>query len=150
MKTPATNQVIYSERLAPSINTYIAVLIVWPTVWLTVYPWNHTSGLWLGALVAGAILAAVFFTAPMIRVTEDELHVGKVSILRAEIAGIEALEGESARRARGPELDPSAFVVFRGTTQRLVRIGISSKVDPTPYWLVSSRRPFELTRALES
>ena len=150
MKTPATNQVIYSERLTPSINTYIALLIVWPTVWLTVYPWNHTLGLWLGALVAGAIFAAVFFTAPLIRVTKDALHVGKASIPRTEIASIDTVEGQAARRARGPELDPSAYVMFRGTTQRLVRIRISSKVDPTPYWLVSSRRPLELTLALES
>ena len=150
MKTPATDQVNYSERLTPSINTYIALLIVWPTIWLTIYPWNHTLGIWLGALIAGILLAAVFVTAPVIRVTKDDLFVGKAFIPRAEITGVDALEGEAARRARGPELDPRAFVVFRGTTQRLVRIRISSTVDPTPSWLVSSRRPAALVQALES
>lgn len=150
MKTSVSNTPIYTETLLPSVNTYLAIAIVWPTVWLTMFPWSHEAGIWIGLAVSGVLAALAIFTAPRITVTDDSLTVGNASIPRAEIAGASDLIGEEARRARGPELHPQAFVVFRGTTQKLVKVEIASKVDPTPYWLVSSRRPAKLAKALNS
>ncbi|MFM5968586.1 MAG: DUF3093 family protein [Micrococcales bacterium] len=138
----------YREYLYPSINTFMSVAIVFPTIWLTVYPWSHTGGLLAGALASLALAALALVRAPWITVTPTTLSVGGVNIPRSELGGVEVLRDAAARAARGPELNPSAYVLFRGTTRTLVRIQISSDVDPTPYWLISSRRPEALANAL--
>lgn len=150
MNTSATNSPDYTEKLLPSVNTYIAIAIVWPTIWLTLYPWTHDMGIWIGALTAGVMCALAILNAPRIVVTKDALTVGKAVIPRSELGNAEVLTGEEARRARGPELHPGAFVLFRGTTQKLVRVAVVSKLDPTPYWLISSRRPAQLAEALKN
>lgn len=150
MNNSVSNAPIYTERLLPSVNTYIAIAIVWPTVWLTMYPWSHTAGFWIGVAASIALAALAITTAPRIVVEVDSLVVGKASIPRREIATAFELVGEDARRERGPDLSPRAFVVFRGTTQKLVKIELSSEVDPTPYWLISSRRPAAFAQALNS
>lgn len=128
----------------------MAIAIVWPTVWLTIFPWSHEAGIWIGAIAVAVIAALALLSSPRIVVTSESLTVGKATIPRNELGSIEILTGEDARRARGPELHPQAFVLFRGTTQKLVRVGVISKVDPTPYWLISSRRPTQLAEALKN
>jgi hypothetical protein len=91
-----------------------------------------------------------FLRAPKIELDESTLKIGAVQIPRAELGTAAALIDESARTARGPELNPSAFVLFRGTTRSLVRIAVKSKSDPTPYWLVSSRNAEKFAAALNS
>ena len=138
----------YREFLYPSVNTFMSIAIVFPTIWLTLYPWNRELGLLLGAIASLALLCLALLRAPSISVTDTDFRVGKVSIPRAEIGAIEVLKDEASRHARGPGLDPKAYVLFRGTTRNLVRVHLVSAVDPTPYWLVSSRKPEQLAAAL--
>jgi hypothetical protein len=147
MNSPASAKT-YREYLYPSINTIFSIAIVWPTVWLTVYPWSHTGGVLSGALVTVALYALTFVRAPRIQLDESMLKIGSVQIPRAELGAAEALTDEAARTARGPGLSPAAFVLFRGTTRSLVRIQVVSKSDPTPYWLVSSRKAEKFAAAL--
>jgi hypothetical protein len=51
---------------------------------------------------------------------------------------------------RGPKLEPAAFKVFQGTVKTAVKIEISDPSDPTPYWIISTRKPIQLASALES
>ncbi len=147
MNSPASAKT-YREYLYPSINTIFAIAIVWPTVWLTVYPWSHTGGVLSGALVTAALYALAFIRAPRIELDATTLKIGSVQIPRTELGAAEALLDDAARAARGPGLSPAAFVLFRGTTRSLVRVQVKSKSDPTPYWLVSSRKAEKLAAAL--
>ena len=139
---------IYREFLWPSVNTFLAIAIVGPTFWLTIYPWNHVIGVWVGAVASAGLVALVLGRAKTIEVTDAELRVGNVRIPRAELGGAEALEGEQARLERGPQLHPRAYMVLRGTSQKLVKIEVRSAQDPTPYWLFSSRHPGRVVAAL--
>ncbi|MEN9660332.1 MAG: hypothetical protein RLZZ443_261 [Actinomycetota bacterium] len=149
MNSPASAKT-YREYLYPSLNTLFSIAIVWPTLWLTVYPWSHTGGVLSGALVTAALYVLAFVRAPKIELDESTLKIGSVQIPRAELGGAEALVDDAARKARGPALSPAAFVLFRGTTRSLVRIVVTSKSDPTPYWLVSSRKAEKFAAALNS
>ena len=140
---------IYREYLWPSVNTLLAIAIVFPTVWLTIYPFDRTTGLWAGIAVTLALYLFAFATAPRVVVTNSTLAVGRVSIPRSELGSAQALTGQDARIARTAALQPGAFAVFRGTTLKLVRVQISSSIDATPYWLFSSRRPEALVAALQ-
>ena len=148
MNTSASAPVIYREYLRPSINTIIAIALIWPTIWLTVFPWDVNLGGWIGLVLELVAYAFAFAKAPSIVVTAEFLSVGDVAIPRSELGTAVALAGTPARLARGPDLDPKAFVLFRGTNQTLVRVPVVSASDPTPYWLFSSRSQERLAAAL--
>ena len=49
---------------------------------------------------------------------------------------------------RGPRLDARAYLVIRGWVRDVVRVPIEDPQDPTPYWLLSSRRPNDIVAAI--
>jgi hypothetical protein len=59
-----------------------------------------------------------------------------------------ALDAEATRRLAGRDADARAYLLLRPYLSRAVRIDIDDPADPTPYWLVSTRRPDRLAAAL--
>jgi len=57
--------------------------------------------------------------------------------------------GEDAVRERGGYLHADAWLLIRGWIPGLVRIELDDETDPTPYWLISSRRPETLALAIQ-
>ena len=52
------------------------------------------------------------------------------------------------RKLLGPAAHPYAFVVQRPWVSGAVQVHLDDPADPTPYWVVSSRRPADLAAAL--
>ena len=52
-------------------------------------------------------------------------------------------------RERGPSLDARAWLSIRGWVDPVVKVTLADEKDPTPYWLVSTRRPEDLKAARE-
>jgi hypothetical protein len=57
-------------------------------------------------------------------------------------------DADQMRTALGPALDARAFVCLRAWARTGVRVDLQDPLDPTPYWLLSTRRPQELADAL--
>jgi len=51
-------------------------------------------------------------------------------------------------RLRGPDADPAAFNASRYWVKTGVKVELKDKADPTPYWLISSRKPKALAKCL--
>lgn len=77
-----------------------------------------------------------------------ELHVGAAHLPVSQIGRIDVVTGEAKRQALGPQLDPEAFVLHRPWVGPVARIEVLDPDDPTPYWVVSTRHPDDLLRAL--
>lgn len=60
-----------------------------------------------------------------------------------------AVPASAKSAAMGRQLDPSAFVQHRPWVKTMVLIVLDDPEDPTPYWLVSTRRPADLLAALD-
>ena len=88
-------------------------------------------------------------TPQEISVDNDFLYVGKAKISRSFISGCESLNGPAMARARGPGLDPAAYLALRFWVPHGLKIAISDPLDPTPYWLVSTEKAPELIQALQ-
>ncbi|MCB1279909.1 MAG: DUF3093 domain-containing protein, partial [Salinibacterium sp.] len=56
--------------------------------------------------------------------------------------------GREATLERGRNLDARAWLLIRGWVGPVVKVENTDPDDPTPYWLVSSRKPEELASAL--
>lgn len=97
------------------------------------------------ALVAGGLLRyggrAIVVDDGGLRVGEYRLEAGYLGAVRAHSAG-------DTRARLGRDADRRALLVVRGYIPTSVEIAIDDPADPHPYWLISTRRPDELARAL--
>jgi hypothetical protein len=84
----------------------------------------------------------------VIEVSGSRLRVGRASIALDLLGGCTAYEGPEAFAERGTRLDARAFLCIRGWIKPVVKMRIADPLDPTPYWLVSSRRPGDLIDAV--
>jgi hypothetical protein len=109
-----------------------------------VYSWAPYVTLFPLSLVILVVVSRI-----KLSVDDAELRVDDAHIERRFLLAAEALAGEEKRRALGPELDPVAFVVHRPWVRGTVRIYLDDADDPTPYWILSSRRPEALLAALD-
>lgn len=140
----------YRERLWPAWWVFVATALVIPSSLLVFLPISVTAGYVTAAVLYGAIIVVLLSTTPVIEVTDGTLRVGPARIERAFVGAASAHTGSDAFAERGPRLDARAWLKLRGWVPGVVRIELTDPQDPTPYWLVSTRRPDELAAALNS
>jgi hypothetical protein len=104
---------------------------------------------WLVALASVAVSWwALWRGAWSVVADASGLHVGPVRLPATSLGDVEPLDVVAARRLRGVGADARAFTVLRPWIPTGVRVDLVDDVDPTPYWLVASRRPRQLAAAL--
>lgn len=112
-------------------------------------PINQTAGVVVALSLYLAIVALLVFGTPAIEVTDSELTAGKARLPLALIGATTVFSHDEARLERGQRLDARAWLLIRGWIDPVVRIELLDVNDPTPYWLLSTRRPEALVAALE-
>lgn len=100
--------------------------------------------------IALMIAALIWFGRMTVRLTERELIVGEEHIARASLGHVEVLTGTGKRKALGPELDPTAFVLHRGWVRAALRVEVTDADSATPYWLFSVRNAEKLATLLRA
>jgi hypothetical protein len=89
------------------------------------------------------------FSSSKVVVADGELHLGDAHLPLNYVGEIDVVEEASAkRRALGPELNPAAFVLHRSWVKAVLRVEVTDERDPTPYWVISTRRPERLEAVL--
>lgn len=138
----------YRERLWPAWWVFLATALVIPATLLVFLPISDIAGYIGAAVLYGGIVIVLLATTPVIEVDDDTLRVGRARIERSFIGEVTAHTGADAFAERGTRLDARAWLMLRGWIPGVVHIEITDEADPTPYWLVSTRRPDELAAAL--
>jgi hypothetical protein len=142
------SEVEFSERLWPSVAMWLLALGLAFAIALCVLP--------LGVPVAGvaavgtfaATVAGLVASSPRVEVAGGRFRAGRAAVPLRLLGTARAATGEEARQERGPRLDARAYLCIRGWVDPVVRVELVDPEDPTPYWLVSSRRPDRLLAAL--
>lgn len=145
-----TEPILYKERVRPNLGTFIAVAALLPAVTLVSEPFDFRIGLAIGTALVLLLWAALFFKAPVIQVGKTSLRVGRAKIPRSLLGKIEVIEKAQIFNERGPNLDPAAFKVFQGTVKTALKITVKDSNDPTPYWIISTRKPDQLATVLRA
>ncbi|MCK8673076.1 DUF3093 domain-containing protein [Rhodococcus sp. NPDC003382] len=83
-----------------------------------------------------------------IRVVGGELVVDRAHLPIDVIARGVVVPASAKSAAMGRQLDPAAYVSHRPWVGTMALVVLNDPDDPTPYWLVSTRRPAELLAAL--
>lgn len=107
---------------------------------------------WLPYLVTVplAVWALVRLGSLRVRVGAGELWVGKAHVPLHLVSRIAEVPVTAKRSALGRQLDPAAFVQHRPWVPAMLLLVLDDPSDPTPYWLVSTRRPVELAAAVRA
>jgi hypothetical protein len=82
--------------------------------------------------------------------TETELWVGAAHLPASVISRSAEVPRSAKSAALGRQLDPAAYVVHRAWVAGMVLVVLDDPEDPTPYWLVSCRRPDRVLAALRT
>ncbi len=83
-----------------------------------------------------------------IEVSEDQLKINGAQIEKKYLGKIEVFSADQMRQWRGPLSDPACHMALRFWINSGVKIEINDPKDPTPYWLISSKRAKPLAAAL--
>ena len=142
----------YDERLAVPLRWWVQGTMLVASLWLAVVVAVPGAAAWLVTAVALLVLAAVLLSVGSARLTvrDGVFRAGRARIAGAHLGPATALDPESTRRLAGVEADARAFLLLRPYLKRAVRVEITDPDDPAPYWLVNTRHPDRLVRALTS
>ncbi|WP_432987104.1 DUF3093 domain-containing protein [Dactylosporangium sp. CA-233914] len=111
---------------APGAATWIAYLVLLPLTLVGLW--------WLGRI--------------RIEVSNGEFRVDDARIPLRYVGEVTPLAAADKHDLLGPYSDPEAFVVQRPWIGPAVRVEVRDEADPTPYWLISTRRPEALADAI--
>lgn len=140
----------YRERLTAPASWWLAALVfgaAWG--WIMLVATNWPIAITTTAAVGGVGLYLVWrYGSLLIAVDAEGLRVGRASIDRAHIGDVVPLHRADYRLKLGTGADARGYLVTRPYLDRGVLVPIDDASDPTPYWLVSSRRPDALAAAL--
>ena len=144
------DQAIFSERLWPSPGIWTATISFGAALGLIPGPINTRIAVATGIFGAIGLVILLVLTTPSLTLTDDYLIAGRARVPLDVIGQAEVLDAEQMRQARGITLDARAYLCLRGWLPVGVRVPLDDPEDPTPYWLISSRRPAALAAAISS
>ena len=99
------------------------------------------------ALVIGAIV--IFLIKGEINCDGKELRVGRAHISYEYCGEVTVLSRTEFLRARTREVDPAAHLALFFWVSEGVKMEVNDPRDPTPYWLISTKRGADIKRALQ-
>ena len=140
----------FEERLYPSAGMYLAYSLLSPMVLLAAAPFGWPLAIALGSVTLMTVLVLSSVLSPLVVVDSERLLAGRMSIPLSVIGNATEIPKSDLRAELGPQLDARAQLMIRGDLKGAVKVEISDPNDPTPYLVISTRRPKELVSALRA
>lgn len=119
-----------------------------------------TIALWAGldnnaaliGLISTLLLSFFFyrFTSLTIELKEDRLRVGRAIIEGKYLGEVEVLDRRKMSFYMREGFNPGAFYSIRFWVKTGIKISIEDARDPTPFWIVSSKRAKEIAALLKN
>jgi Ca2+/Na+ antiporter len=98
-----------------------------------------------------ATIAVIYIAISMrstISIDGQELRIDQAHIEVKYLGGVEKLTSAQMRLLRTRDADPAAFLAIKFWLSTGVKITLSDPRDPTPYWLVTSKRGDQIAALL--
>ena len=138
----------YRERLLPSWWMWPVVVGLGIGFGLVVAPFGATVVVVVAAVMTVVLGVLLLGWTGTVAVTDGRFVAGRARIPVDVLGEAEALDAAAMRHARGVGLDARAYLYLRPWVDTGVRVAVDDPADPTPYWLVSTRRPEQVVAAL--
>lgn len=146
---------MHTERLRVPVWWWVALAAVTALAFALAVVVGAAWWMWLLAVLVPALFAWLFVTVGRERIEVESdgqgggtLYAGRARLPFDAISRSAVVPATAKQAAMGRQLDPEAFVVHRGYIPTMVIVVLDDPVDPTPYWLISTRDPEGLAAAL--
>lgn len=142
----------YRERLSVPARWWALLLLFLFGLWLAVVV-STPAPVMLAVTLLGTVLGVgllLGYGAARIEVTDRALAAGRARLEWAYCGPATALTAEESRRLHGVDADPRAYLLVRPYVATAVRLDVRDPEDPTPYWMLSSRRPEALAESINA
>jgi hypothetical protein len=141
---------VYHERLRVPVRWWALGTLLVGSFWLAMVVAVPETLAWTITALLFILLAVLLrsFGSPRIVVTDEWLYAGRARIRLTFLGPTAALDASQMRSLAGRDANARAYLLIRPYISTGVRITIDDYTDPTPYWLLSSRRATELATAL--
>lgn len=140
----------YRERLWPGPLGWGFVVGFAGFAFVAVMPVDLTAALVVATVTAVVGVVVAVRSSPLIEVRDGRLRAGRAHIPVTDLGAARELDREGVRDAVGPGSDARAFACLRAWIPGAVEAPVTDPQDPTPTWLVSSRRPAALRATLDA
>ena len=83
-----------------------------------------------------------------ILISESELRIDKAHIDRKYLGKVTVLDSDAIRLLRTRDANPAAYLAIKFWAAKGIKVEINDPRDPTPYWLITSKRGEDLAASL--
>ena len=142
--------VIFKEVLRPPI--WVLAFIYFLLLSLVIAIWAaFDNNVALVAFITATI--AIIYIAIAMRSTitldGDELRIDRAHIDIKYLGSITVLDSPAMRLLRTRDADPAAYLAIKFWMPKGIKITVVDPRDPTPYWLITSKRGEEIAALLD-
>jgi hypothetical protein len=141
---------VYRERLTAPLSWWV-VVVAFGLVCGWIMLVATTTVIAIAATLVGTALAGGLvwaYGSALLIAGPEGLRVGPAHLTSDAIGTVTSLDARAMREQLGPHADARAWMRTRPYIDTGVRVEVADAADPTPYWLVSSRRPEAVAAAL--
>jgi hypothetical protein len=148
----APRGVLYRERLRTPFWWYFVALFVASLIAaeFRIAGYHLTIVIPFATLLPISALIVWWMGHSSLEVSDGEVRVRGAHIPLRNVSGVVGLDARTLRRVVGREGDPTAFVSIRPWIGPGVQLWVDDPDDPTPYWVLSTRRPERLVQLLRT
>lgn len=143
------SKVIFREVIRPPwwllIFIYFLLLSLVIALWAA---FNNEIAFYAWILATFGLILIAHSGRSEIVVDDKELRIGRSHIELKYLSGAEILSADEMRLLRTRDADPAAHLAIVFWIATGVKITLKDHRDPTPYWLVSTKKSEELTHTL--
>lgn len=141
---------LHRERLLPSIGVWVVGIAFGSVLGVILVPLSHVLSLAVGIIGVVGVCVMLALAAPVVEVSGGRLRAGRAQIPVDLLGEPEVLDKEGWTVAMSVGFEPLAFHLTRGWVHTGVRVPVLDEADPTPAWVLSTRRPEDLALALRT
>jgi hypothetical protein len=146
-----SSQVIYKEVIRPPFWLIAFIYFMLFSLVLAIWAaFDNAIAINAFAIAIALGLVAIYMATKTILISDGELRVGKAHIPLHFLGESELIGKKEFVRARTRGADPAAFFALTFWVSEGIKIEIRDAQDPTPYWLISTRKAKALQAALKS
>jgi hypothetical protein len=139
----------FFEQLSWGFGVWSFIAMLCLSIYLSIWaPLGNLAAIMVTAISLCAAFALSIKMRTTIYVTNQMLHVNKAKIDLKYIKSATVLTPVEYKKMIGVAADPAAFLAINFWIRSGVKVELKDKKDPTPYWLISSRNPKKLVKAL--
>ena len=140
---------IFKEVLRPPI--WVLGFIYFLLLSLVIALWAAFDNTVAFTSFLAATIAIIYLAYAMrstITFDGEELRIDRAHIESKYLGKVTILDSDAMRLLRTRDADPAAYLAIKFWTPTGIKIEVADPRDPTPYWLITSKRGEEIAALL--